>query len=48
MHLWTVSPGLVGGDDHIGGHKEGAIFRGGNHVVSLVPDSLVHTLEENE
>ena len=48
MHLWTVSPGLVGGDDHICGYKEGSILRRGNHIVSLVPDPLIHALEKNE
>ena len=40
-HLWTVAPGLVGGDHHIGGHEEGAILSRGHHVVSLVPDPLI-------
>ena len=40
-HLWTVAPGLVGGDHHIGGHEEGAILSWGHHVVSLVPHSVI-------
>ena len=43
-HLWTVAQCLVGGDHHIGGHEEGAILRRGHHVVSLVPDPLIHAL----
>ena len=36
-----MAQGLVGGDHHIGGHKEGAILSRGHHVVSLVPDPLI-------
>ena len=40
-HLWTVAPGLVGGDHHICGHEEGAILCGWHYVVRLVPDPVV-------
>ena len=55
MYLWdqcqapylrAVAPGLVGGDHHIGGHEEGAILSWGHHVVSLVPDPLIHALHK--
>ena len=40
-YLRAVAPGLVGGDHHVGGHEEGAILCGRNHVVSLVPDPVI-------
>ena len=43
-YLWAMSPGLVGGDDNISGHKEGSVLGWRHHVVRLVPDSLIHPL----
>ena len=45
-YLWTMAECLVGGDHHIGGHEEGAILSRGHHVVSLVPDPLIHALHK--
>ena len=47
IYLRTQAPGLVGGDDHVGGDEECSVLSGRNDVVCLVPHSLVHSLKQN-
>ena len=43
-NLRATPPGLVWSDKKVGCHKKGSILGRGHHVVSLVPDPLIHAL----
>ena len=46
IYLRTQAPGLVGGDDHVGGDEECSVLSGRNDIVCLVPHPLVHPLNK--
>ena len=46
IYLRTQAPGLVGGDDHVGGDEECSVLSWRNNIVSLVPHPLVHPLDK--
>ena len=46
IYLRTQAPGLVGGDDHVGGDEECSVLSGRNDIVCLVPHPLVHPLDK--